>query len=469
MNETIKRFIAGEKPDAPFTIDIDGKAYRCDQVLRWLPGRRLVVKASHDNDVWLLKLFAPGRRGRRELLREQQGYQRCRTAGIAVPELRLSSDRLAGCYAVAYDFINEARPFSLSPENLARQLRALLDLMAQCHMAGIYQQDIHTDNILETDDGLYLIDVGAVKGQTGGALTANKSLKNLALLVAQFTPEQQSLVLQHVSHYFQARGWTFGPVEHTAFKSRVDKAWQKRKNHYLTKCFRPCTMTVYRKDSKLEYAFRRSFFQQMGEEAVRHLDSLVQSGEVLKAGNSATVVQTQLAGRSVVIKRYNIKSAWHFFKRCWRPSRAANAWRQGQMLELVGIATPKVWGFVEHRIGPLRKQAFLISDYINEADELSHVYMRQSPSENELGQIQRIFTLMQAYRLSHGDLKASNFMLSRQGKVELIDLDAMKEHRCRWTFQRAFSKDQQRFLANWQNRALQARFESIMTETVLKS
>jgi RIO-like serine/threonine protein kinase len=58
---------------------------------------------------------------------------------------------------------------------------------------------------------------------------------------------------------------------------------------------------------------------------------------------------------------------------------------------------------------------------------------------------------MRQYRLSHGDMKASNLLLTQSGQVELIDLDAMQEHRYEWTFERAFARDQQRFMKNWQN------------------
>ena len=53
--------------------------------------------------------------------------------------------------------------------------------------------------------------------------------------------------------------------------------------------------------------------------------------------------------------------------------------------------------------------------------------------------------------MSHGDLKASNFLISDSGKITLIDLDAMKQHRYKFTFEKAFFKDQVRFKANWRD------------------
>lgn len=458
MNETIQQFLAGDNVSAPFDILVNDELYQCEQVLRLLPGRRLVVKAWHKEIPLLLKLFVPSKKGWREMAREQHGYRLCRESGIAVPEEKLISDNFAGCLAVAYAFLNEARPFSLTAENHGRQVPALLKLMVACHQAGIYQQDLHIDNILVTADGLFLIDLASVTGHHGQPLNKTKSLKNLALLVAQFIPDQQRFILEKLSFYYQGRNWVYDQTERAAFRARLDKTWHKRKENYLSKCFRPCTMTAYYRDSQQEYAFKRTFFKRTGKQFIKNIDQEVKCGEVIKDGNSATVVVTNLGGRRVVIKRYNIKSPWHFIRRCWRPSRAANAWRQGNLLELLGIDTPEVLGFVERRWGPFRKQAYLICDYVDDARELSKVYSDEAPSETELKQIRHIFRLMQDYRLSHGDMKASNLLVRRNGQVELIDLDAMREHRHNWTFKRAFRRDQRRFLKNWANSPGQIHF-----------
>ncbi|MCX4193777.1 lipopolysaccharide kinase InaA family protein [Methylophaga sp. OBS1] len=459
MNDPVKQFLAGEQVPEGFVLEVDGEQYHCERVLRWLPGQRLVVRALHQGAPLLLKLFAPNKKGWRELSREQHGYKACKAAGIRVPAEKLISDDFAGCLAVAYEFIADASPFKLVGANQAQMVPALLQLMVSCHQAGIYQHDIHTDNMLMTPRGLVLIDLASVRGQPGVSLNTKKSLNNIARLLAQFVPEQQQLILTKLNLYYQARGWVYGQAEREQFKSLLNKAWQKRKDNYLSKCFRPCTMTAYDKDNHLEYAVKRAFFDQIGDHAIRNINTFVEQGEKLKQGNSATVVVTEMAERQVVIKRYNIKSHWHFLKRFWRPSRAANAWRQGNLLALLGIPTPTVLGFVEKRFGPFRKQAYLITEYRQGAREISEVYRATSPSTAELNQLHRIFSLMRDYQLSHGDLKASNLLMSEVGEIELIDLDAMTQHRCAWLFRRAFARDQKRFLRNWQGKALYSRFK----------
>jgi serine/threonine-protein kinase RIO1 len=51
-------------------------------------------------------------------------------------------------------------------------------------------------------------------------------------------------------------------------------------------------------------------------------------------------------------------------------------------------------------------------------------------------------------RISHGDMKGSNFILAA-GEPVLIDLDAMQEHVSRLLFHSAQRRDVQRFMRNW--------------------
>ena len=71
-------------------------------------------------------------------------------------------------------------------------------------------------------------------------------------------------------------------------------------------------------------------------------------------------------------------------------------------------------------------------------------------SKKTLGEIVEILCKLRHERISHGDLKASNILLSSRGPV-LIDLDAMRQHKTESTYQQAARKDINRFLRNWQD------------------
>lgn len=462
INGALESFIRGDNVIAvPFELAVNDQFYLCSDVLRLLPGKRLVVIAANGDKQLVIKLFVNAKKGVRELKREQDGFKRATKADINLPALQFIQQDLAGCSAVAYEYLKNGKPFSDNQATVARYSDELLNLVSALHNAGIYQDDFHLDNVLIANDQLFLIDMASVNvEEEDKSLSKHKSLTNLAKLIVQFKPKQQITFVNRLKQYYQAREWSWDDREQERFIHYLDSAWHKRKNLYLKKCFRACTMTAYRKNFQQQYAFHRSFLDDVGQDFITNIEQLVQQGHLLKDGNSATVVSVNYAGKSLVIKRYNIKSFWHFLKRCFRQSRAAISWRNGNLLELMGIATPKPLGFIEQRFGWLRKTAYLICEQ-TVGEELYSVYSKREPNDGELEQLNDLFLLLQNYQISHGDLKASNLLLDENGVISLIDLDAMQEHHSDSTFQRAFSKDKKRFMKNWQNSGVKVMFQTI--------
>jgi len=408
-------------------------------------------------------LFSPAENGLRELKRENNGHKLASEAGVNVPEQVFISDNIGGCSAVIYRFVENAKSFSLSGSHINDEsVVKLFELLVKLHLHGVYQDDIHMDNILMTNKELYLIDLGSVVCEKKGILLSKKaSLKNLAKLVSQFIPTEQVKLIQRLEVYYQERGWGFDEREYEEFLELLSKVWNKSKRDYLSKCFRTCTMTTYKHSFIREYAFRTSFLSAISFDVVKDIELLMSRGQVIKAGNSATVVRLEADGKQLIIKRYNIKNGWHFLRRCLRQSRAAVSWRNANLLEFIGMPTPKPLGFIEQRTGWFRHTAYFISEY-TQAEQLLDVYHRRQPSKDELEQISSIFILLQKCRISHGDMKASNLLIDCDSKVSVIDLDAMQEHGSDRLFQRKHNKDKNRFLRNWNDLKLKKIFSTLI-------
>ena len=62
--------------------------------------------------------------------------------------------------------------------------------------------------------------------------------------------------------------------------------------------------------------------------------------------------------------------------------------------------------------------------------------------------MRRLFARLAEARLSHGDLKASNFLCSGD-ELCVLDLDAMRRHDSEAAWRKAWQKDRARFLRNW--------------------
>ena len=67
------------------------------------------------------------------------------------------------------------------------------------------------------------------------------------------------------------------------------------------------------------------------------------------------------------------------------------------------------------------------------------------------------------YKISHGDMKASNFIFHNEQLI-VLDLDGMKRHGSNRSFKRAIMKDFNRFMKNWRNNEYEEEFKSMINE-----
>lgn len=176
------------------------------------------------------------------------------------------------------------------------------------------------------------------------------------------------------------------------------------------------------------------------------------AAEKLKQGNTATVARVPIGDRSWIVKRYNIKSLGHRLRQSLkRRSRGRNAWRNGERLHEAGIPTARAVALLERHWGPVRGLTYLVMEDLGDLD-LRRALATQPPREDQVRAVVELFRRLAALGLSHGDTKATNFLLHGD-QIALIDLDAMRAHprahpRARLREQAA---DRARFLANWQD------------------
>ena len=461
----IECFLRGEKNlVVPFNLEYSDFKYVCTKVLRLLPFKRLSLEANNANDHVVIKLFALHQKGIREFDKEKKGHHLASFAGISVPEILLTSEQIDGCLAIVYKYIENTIHFTLGTEDIyLDRITHLYDFLAKTHAYGIYQDDSHLGNFLLQGSNIYLIDLGSVVCEHQGIpLSVTKSLANLSKLIVQFYSSEQDLLIQHIDLYFQARAWQPNDREMVQFYAQIDKAWNKRKKEYINKCYRNCTITTYEYRFTHELAFRTNFLESISINIHEKIEQLMLMGKVLKAGNSATVVLVNIDGLDYVIKRYNIKNIVHFLRRFWRPSRATISWKSANLLELIGISTPRPLGFIEKRFGPFRVGvSYFISEY-EETESLLKTYSKRPPTKDELVKVSNLFKTLKKYKISHGDFKASNLLIDNQGNISLIDLDSMLEHKNNKLFLQAHDKDIKRFLRNWSDENINNAFKKIL-------
>lgn len=183
-------------------------------------------------------------------------------------------------------------------------------------------------------------------------------------------------------------------------------------------------------------------------ELIERPAAVMARGRVLKHDGTTTVVAVGDGSRRWVVKRYNTKSRWHALRRLVRGSRAVNCWNAAARLREAGIDTPRPVAALEERyFGVLRGRSYFIHEFVD-GEALAERLRRGSDQQARLvDQAAGIVRRLRAAGIVHGDLKATNFLVSN-GQVILVDLDATRCTRGR-RLQTGLKKDLQRFLRNW--------------------
>jgi len=175
---------------------------------------------------------------------------------------------------------------------------------------------------------------------------------------------------------------------------------------------------------------------------------------MLKDGNSSTVFLIELSGRLLVVKRYNMKNMWHAFRRSYRQSRAWVSWRNAHLLKSIGVNTPNPVAMMENRLGPLRSVSYILTEYVDGTD-VNHLLNSDKAGQTDIPglvkQFGELLVKLAFSSISHGDFKATNFIFSDKGLLFIADLDAVRRHRLKWRFNKAFREDLFRLMQNWKN------------------
>lgn len=458
-SEFLQAFARGERQlalPAQLEIQLEGmhRSVRVDGVLRLLPKKRVVLRGVVDDRAVVMKLYAVNRGGERNVRRELAGHRLVAQAGVDTPELIGQCTAGQGAFTgVVYSLIDSARSLAECwPEFSSAEKRHRLDQVVSSalalHRAGGYQQDIHLGNFLLRDGRLYILDLGSmVIPRRGRPLRPKQCLANLGQLVAQLPVAEQALLDDAIDGYFAQSQWVDRRAAREKLQEYTRRAWRARLRDYLGKARRDCSLTATERGLDFFWACRRQWQGDDAQQFLRDPDAYMARGELLKAGNTATVVSAIMNGRSVVIKRYNIKNWRHALSRAVRPTRAWHSWKYAHLLELIGIPSLKPVALLERRWGPLRGRAYFISEWID-APDLLGTGRHRALSPAELGALKSILLQMEKCRLSHGDFKANNLLVTPE-QIAVIDLDAMRRHREPRGFWRAFRRDLARLQRNW--------------------
>lgn len=453
---------AGRAPNLPLTISLADAAGPADlqmlSLLRVLPGQRYVGAGVWRGRPVLAKLLV-GSKAARHFQRELAGVKLLAEQGLTTPLLLADGLQDGEGGWLLFEFLEGAESLGdawqqveslpvLADEQTA-VLAEALGAIGQLHGKGLWQEDLHLDNLLRQGGQLYLIDGAGICVETAGQpLSRHKVLENLGVFFAQLPKALEPFTEELLVHYLLSNSEHALPLE--ALQKQIAKVRAWRLRDYLIKVGRECTLFSVQRGAFGLRAVRRE------EEAAMlpvldQADALLDQGHLYKTGGAASVGKVEVAGRTLVIKRYNIKGFAHWLKRFWRPSRAWHSWREGNRLAFLGIATPKPLAVLEKRFLWLRSRAYLVTEFLPGPDIIERFapYVESGAApESELQALDQLFARLIAERISHGDFKGHN-LFWQEGRWALIDLDSMCQHGSFGSFAAAYARDRARFMRNW--------------------
>jgi tRNA A-37 threonylcarbamoyl transferase component Bud32 len=453
---------AGRTPTLPITLALADAAGPADlqllTLLRVLPGQRYVGAGIWRGRPVLAKLLV-GAKAARHFQRERDGVHLLAKQGMTTPLLLVEGLKDGEGGWLLFEFLESAQSLgaawaeveglpALADEQSA-VLGEALAAIGQLHGKGLWQEDLHLDNLLRHDGQLYLIDGAGIRSeQPGKPLSRQRVLENLGVFFAQLPKVLEPFTEELLVHYLLSNGEHALPME--ALQKQINKTRGWRLKDFLSKVGRDCSLFSVNDGPFGLRAIRREEAFAMTP-VLADADALLDSGHLYKTGGAASVGRVEAAGRPLVIKRYNIKNFAHWLKRFWRPSRAWHSWREGNRLAFLGIATPKPLALLEQRFFWLRYKAYLVTEFLPGPDIIErfapYVATGDAP-QAELLALDQLFAQLIEERISHGDLKGHN-VFWQQDRWALIDLDAMCQHTSASSFAKAFARDRARFMRNW--------------------
>lgn len=458
--------------NSPFQLDFDHQTFMAERVVRLLPKKRLVAFGRWQNRDVVAKLFFSLKDARQQMEKDYAGVELLKKNKIPTPAILyqgLTQDKRI--YVLIFERIMDAQNLDdiwqskKSFEEVMPILQSVVVEVATQHVLGLMQQDLHLKNFLYADKSIYTLD-GAQIESVDERLPKKTSMDNLALLLSQLGVgveiEQENLYEQ----YAKARGWTVKREDLIELFILIRKWHEERWRKYEKKILRDSSAYACLRGWTTFGVYDRAYESAELTAFMRNPDSVFHSpaAKILKAGRSSTVIKIKFGRREFVIKRYNIKNTWHRLRRCLRKTRAASSWRLAQKLRLFDIPTAKPVAFIENKVLGFRGQSYFVMEYVPNETADQYFVRHRDNVETSAEMVKRITLLLKniaTLEITHGDLKATNILIGQDNRPLLIDLDGATEYATLSGLRKAWHKEIERFLENFQyQRNLREQFET---------
>jgi tRNA A-37 threonylcarbamoyl transferase component Bud32 len=444
----------------PFELLVERSALKqkaeslmCTGILRAVRGKRDVYDATWQGRSVVVKAFRGGIRARLNLHREWHGLRLLEKRGLSAPRALFYGKTSDGRWAVVVEKITdsttalEALVKSTAKSEKLNLLLAAGRELAEEHKKGVLQEDFHLGNFLWRQGRLFSVDPAQMRFRSS-QVGRRQSIFQLALL-ARLLPENDTEAISRLyREYLEARRWRLEESDQRLLQKAAKTHRKNGIRNGLKKCLRTSRKYLRLRTPSYVAVFHRGFCDGgQARELPGQIDDLMDKGRILKNGNTCFVSHVKWNGKDVVVKRYNHKGFVHSLRHTLKRSRARQGWLHAHRLKMLRIATPRPLAYIERRKGLLIWESYLVTEYVsgpNFADILRRGNRSEAERSKAAGPVLELLERLAVNRITHGDLKHTNILVTKEGPV-LTDLDGMKVHRCRRSCRRKLAKDLESF------------------------
>jgi len=459
----------------PFLLQLeDGSQLTVQEILRLMPGKRVVVAGTWQEKAVVAKIFFDAQKAMRHAEKEKKGHAVLTKRKILTPALlhhAATEDRRV--HVLFYEHVQQAKSLQAiwqkqqSDAEIITLLKTIIYELATQHVLGLQQHDLHMGNFLLKEGKIYTLDAAQITAEEF-LLSREQSMQNLALLLSQLGPTHQGLQHLLFEYYAWVRGWVVRDKDFAEMARLIKACYQKRWQAYRKKITRNCTQFI-KHSSLTRFVVQRRDMQ--GKEIAQFIENPEayfqdEHVQMLKAGRSSTVIKLNLDGKTYVAKRFNMKNLMHRLRRCMRPTRAAHGWSIAMKLELFGLRTARPVAFIENRFFGMRGASYLLMEYIEGPDLVAFMQSNPDQIEETVAKVANMLKAWVSLELTHGDLKASNILINQHHMPLMIDLDGCQEHVSVLSLEHAWKKEIKRLLENFKDHHIKELFKKLLKENV---
>lgn len=413
-------------------------AVACEKLLRDIPGKRKVYQGSFEGQAVVIKVYEDRFGAKQRLKKEWQGIEKLHNRDMNSPSLHFYGQGQHGQWCMVTEYLNnsvsaiEIFRNSKSIQEKIDVLEMIFKKLAKLHNTGVIQKDLHLGNFLVAAEKVYAID--AAKMTFGhGPVSKRRSLMQLGIISSYMKDELKSRLPELLEKYAQVRKCLISSEEQIDIEKYARQHLRAEIRRQLRKNLRTSSRHIKLWYNFTKAVFDKTFYNKLNAPYLMdEIDRLMEDGQVIKRGNTCFVSRIKCGGKDVVVKRYNHKSLFHSLRITLKRSRARKSWLNAHHLIMLDVDTPKPLAYIVKFKGPIIWESYIFTEYIEGrkfAEILTNKHISEEMLANFKNAISSVLKKLHDYRITHGDVKASNVIVA-DDKIYLTDLDAM---RCHWT------------------------------------